>query len=72
MLGDKLRGLRTQQIRIKLGWESDFCGLEVACWLLVTKFAGSQPAEAVEIFRAKKYPQHVFLLRGSKAVGPMS
>ena len=31
-----------------------FSGLEVACWLLVPKFAGSNPAEAVEFFRAKK------------------
>jgi hypothetical protein len=29
-------------------------GLEVACWLLVPKFAGSNPAEAVGILRAKK------------------
>jgi hypothetical protein len=26
---------------------SDFGGLEVACWPLVSKFAGSNPAEAV-------------------------
>jgi hypothetical protein len=36
-----------------------FGGLGVACWPLVPKFAGSNPAEA-------------FLRRGSKAVGPMS
>jgi hypothetical protein len=35
--------------------------LEVACWPLVPKFAGSHPAEAVG-----------FLRRGSKAVCPMS
>ena len=29
-------------------------GLEVACWPLVPKFAGSSPAEAVGFFRAKK------------------
>jgi len=28
-------------------------GLEVACWPLVPKFAGSHPAEAVRILRAK-------------------
>jgi len=28
--------------------------LEVACWLLVPKFAGSNQAEAVGILRAKK------------------
>ena len=31
-----------------------FGGLEVACWPLVPKFAGSNPTEAVELFRAKK------------------
>jgi hypothetical protein len=41
---------------------SDFGGLEVTCWPLVHKFAGSHPAEA------KKNPQHAFLRRGSKAV----
>jgi hypothetical protein len=33
---------------------SGFGGLEVACWPLIPKFAGSHPAEAVRIFRAKK------------------
>ena len=33
---------------------SGFDGLEVACWPLVPKFAGSNPAEAVGFFRAKK------------------
>jgi hypothetical protein len=50
---------------------SAFGGLEVACWPLVPKFAGSQPAEAVG-FSWRKNPQHAFLRRGSKAVGPMS
>ena len=31
-----------------------FGGLEVACWPLVPKFAGSKPAEAVGFLRAKK------------------
>ena len=31
-----------------------FGGLEVGCWPLVPKFAGSNPAEAVGFFRAKK------------------
>ena len=31
-----------------------FGGLRVACWPLVPKFAGSNPAEAVGFFRAKK------------------
>ena len=34
--------------------KSGFGGLEVACWPLVPKFAGSNPAEAVRFFRAKK------------------
>ena len=33
---------------------SGFGGLDVACWPLVPKFAGSNPAEAVGFFRAKK------------------
>ena len=33
---------------------SGFGGLEVECWSLVPKFAGSNPAEAVGFFRAKK------------------
>jgi len=41
-----------------------FGGLGVA-------FAGSNPAEAVG-FLGRKIPQHAFLQRGSKAVGPMS
>ena len=31
-----------------------FGGLEVACWPLVPKFAGSNPAEALGFFRAKE------------------
>ena len=50
---------------------SGFGGLEVACWPLVPKFAGSHPAEAVG-YLGRKNPQHEFLRRGSKAVGPMS
>ena len=33
---------------------SGFGGLEVACWPLVPKFAGSNPAKAVGLFRVKK------------------
>ena len=50
---------------------SGFGGLQVACWPLVPKFTGSHPAEAVE-FLGRKNPQHAFLQRESKAVGPMS
>jgi hypothetical protein len=49
---------------------SGFGGLEVACWPLVPKFAGSNPAEAGGFF-GRKNPQHAFLRRGSKAVCPM-
>ena len=31
-----------------------FGGLEVVCWSLVLKFAGSNPAEAVKIFQDEK------------------
>jgi hypothetical protein len=48
---------------------SCFGGLEVACWPLVPKFAGSHPAEAFG-FLGRKNPQHAFLRRGSKTVGP--
>ena len=34
---------------------SGFGDLEVACWPLVPKFAGSNSAEAVGFFRAKKF-----------------
>ena len=48
-----------------------FGGLGVACWPLLPKFAGSNQAEAVR-FLGRKNPQHAFLQRGSKAIGPMS
>jgi len=48
---------------------SGFGGLEVACWPLVPKFAGSHPAKAIG-FLGRKNPQHAFLRRGIKAVGP--
>ena len=38
-------------------------GLGVACWPLVPKFAGSNPAEAVG-FLGRKNPQYAFLRRG--------
>jgi hypothetical protein len=50
---------------------SGFGGLEVVCWPLVPKFASSHPAEAVG-FLGQKNPQHAFLQRRSKAVGPES
>jgi hypothetical protein len=50
---------------------SGFGGLEVACWPLVPKFVSSHLAEAIG-FLGRKNPQHAFLRRRSKAVGPMS
>ena len=44
----------TQTTRTTTKTKSGFGGLEVACWPLVPKFAGSNPAEAVGFFRAKK------------------
>ena len=37
-----------------------------------TQVCGFKPGRSLRIFRAKKNPQHAFLRRGSKAVGPMS
>ena len=51
---------------------SGFGGLEVACWPLVPKFAGSNPAEAVGFFQGEKNPQHAFLRKGRKVLCPMS
>ena len=49
------------------------CCTRMYCsWPLVPKFAGSNPAEAVGFLGRKKFSQHAFLRRGSKAVGPMS
>ena len=59
-------------IKKYISYTSGFGGLGVACWPLVPKFAGSNPAKAVGFLRGEKNPQHAFLRRGSKAVGPMS
>jgi hypothetical protein len=50
---DKLSLLNTPMEKQEV-YYSGFSGLEVACWPLVLKFAGSHPAEAVGFFRAKK------------------
>ena len=47
------------------------CGAEVACWPLVPKFAGSNPAEVVGFLKGDN-PQHAFLRKGSNIIGPMS
>ena len=51
--------------------QDGFGGLVVTCWPLAPKFAGSNPAKAVEFF-GRKNPQHAFLRRGSKRIFPMS
>jgi hypothetical protein len=51
---------------------SDFGGLEVECCPLEPKFAGSNPAEALRFFRAKKSSVRLPSEKGSKPVGPMS
>jgi hypothetical protein len=38
---------------------------------LDSRFAGSNPAEAM-VFKGDENPQHAFLRRGSKTVGPLS
>ena len=50
--------------------ESGFGGLEVACWPLVPKLR-VQTRPKPSDFSGRKNPQHAFLRRGSKAVGPM-
>jgi hypothetical protein len=47
-------------LAVVVSLSSGFGGLEVACWPLVPKFAGSNPAEAVGFF-GRKNPQHAFL-----------
>jgi hypothetical protein len=50
-----VKTLRKESILEDLvGDQSGFGGLEVACWPLVPKFAGSKPGRSRRIFRAKK------------------
>ena len=56
---DHLSCIRTASIFTFTLFESVFGGLEVACWPLVPKSAGSNPAEAVGFLRLNKNPQHV-------------
>ena len=51
---------------------SGFGGAEVACWPLIPKFVGSNPVLAVGFLQGDKNPQHAFLRKGSKIIGPMS
>jgi hypothetical protein len=66
-----MKGIKKIISSSMMGHLRGYSGLEVACWPLVPKFAGSNPAKAVGFFW-RKNPQHAFLRRGSKAVCPMS
>jgi hypothetical protein len=50
---------------------SGFGGAEVAFWPLIPKFDGSNPAETFGFLKDDKNPQHAFLRKGSKIIGPM-
>ena len=49
-----------------------FGSLGVACCLLSTQVRGFKPGRSRQDFSGRKNPQHAFLRKGSKAVGPMS
>jgi len=66
-----MNGKCGMRMNIEGSKNSRYCKINRLRWLLVPKFAGSSPAEAVG-FLGRKNPQHAFLRRGSKAVGPMS
>ena len=52
--------LWANRTNFKTTYEQSGCGgLEVSCWPLVPKFAGSNPTEAVGFLRVNKNPQHV-------------
>jgi hypothetical protein len=44
-----------EQVAVRSDY-SGFVGLEDACWPLVPKLAGSNPAETVGFFRVKESP----------------
>ena len=50
----QLHGHDAEKLALNPSHHSGFGGLEVACWPLVPKFAGSNPTEAVGSFRVKK------------------
>jgi hypothetical protein len=52
-------------------WLSGFGGLVVSMLASGTKVRGFKPGRSRPIF-GRKNPQHAFLRRGSKAVGPVS
>jgi len=51
---------------------SGFGGLGVSVLTFSTQVRGFKPGRSRRIFKGEKNPQHAFLRRGSKAVGPMS
>jgi hypothetical protein len=55
---------------LSISLDIGFGGLEVACWPLVSKLAGSHSAEAIG-FLWQKNSQRTFIWRVSKAVGFM-
>jgi hypothetical protein len=71
MIDDSVHDLKAAEwskIKVleKVAKKSGFGCLEVACWLLVPKFTGSNPAEAVGFFRVKKSSARL-PRRGSKS-----
>jgi hypothetical protein len=58
-LGGNLTNGRKLSCILSLQNSGGFGGLEDACWPLVAKFAGLNPAEAFGFFRAKKSPERL-------------
>jgi hypothetical protein len=56
---DELVGVETCRRDTSNFTGSGFGGLEGACWPLERKFSGSNPAETVGFFKAKKSPAHL-------------
>jgi len=54
------------------GSQSGFGGADIVCWPLIPKFVGTNPAQAIGFLKGDKNPQHAFLRKGSKIIGPMS
>ena len=57
--GQRLRRLRhagaqSESLTLELGLVSGFGGAEVACWPLISTFAGSNPAEDVGFLKGDK------------------
>jgi hypothetical protein len=48
------------------------CGLVVSVLAIVPNTRGFKPGQGRWIYKGDKNPEHAFLRRGRKAVGPMS